>query len=86
LGGLFDRISIDLTDDRFPLVYWPITLCLLLACGLRSSLESGTVDVYATLFYSVKLATAVSTVAGSANKLSLSGETELKDKYSATRA
>jgi hypothetical protein len=32
------------------------------------------------------LATAVPTVAGSANKLSLSGETELKDKSSSTRA
>jgi len=55
--------SIDLTGDRFPLVYWPIILCLFLACGLRSSSESGTADFYTTLFYSVKLATTVPTVA-----------------------
>jgi hypothetical protein len=68
----------------FPLVYWPITLCL--SCGLRCSPESGTADVYTTLLCSVKLATAVSTVAGSTNKQSLSGETELKDKHSSTYA
>ena len=78
-------------------IHWsnrrPFPPCLLahyslFVFGLWTALQSGKWDCWRlhNFIVLVKLATAVPTVAGSNNKLSFSGETELKDKHSSTRA